>query len=84
MNLSGNKQKKVTPLHEPNIIKDEYLVKFANQFEGRINENVALQVGQLRNDIFSSFDIQKDSVLNEYSYAFKGFAAKLSKEAPQL
>lgn len=65
---------------ETDIIKGEYIIKFENQFEGRISESVALQADQLRNQILTSFNIHSDSVLSEYNYAFKGFAAKLSKE----
>lgn len=63
-----------------NIIEGQYIVTLENQWDGEISEKVAVKVKQKIENILSDHKIHKESVLNRYFYALKGFAAILSDE----
>lgn len=62
------------------IIEEEYIVIFKEQWERQISKQIGREVDQLRHRILSGHSIHENSVLNNYRYAIKGFAAKLTEE----
>lgn len=70
-------------VNDNGIIEGEYIVTFNNQFDSLINESVARQVDQLREQILKASGIPDQAVLSRYRYAIKGFAAKLDSNQVQ-
>ncbi|MDR9415477.1 MAG: S8 family serine peptidase, partial [Gracilimonas sp.] len=60
------------------VIPGEYIVVFKDQWEGRINNNVAQEALQFVNDKISEFGVEEKNVKSRYEYALRGFAAKLT------
>ncbi|MEX2477713.1 MAG: S8 family serine peptidase, partial [Gracilimonas sp.] len=69
----------------PELVPGRYIVVFKDQGEGQISEQAARQAVLKTNAIFTDFSIKQDSLIHQYKYAAKGFAAKLTdSQAEQL
>ena len=68
------------------ILKAEgrYMVLFKNQEEGRISQQSANVTRQRIQSVFSDLKIDPDSLIHEYLYVSKGFAANLSDEQAKV
>ncbi len=85
--IATSKQKtKAKNQDEPSvqIAEGRYIAVFKDQAEGRISSQAADIARQTRRAIFSDLDIAGDSLIHEYLYASKGFAAHLSEEQAKV
>lgn len=67
----------------PKVVPGRYIVVFKNQGERKISENAAQQAVQSTEAIFTDLKLSQDSLIHQYKYALKGFAAKLTKNQVQ-
>ncbi len=67
------------PTLDAELIEGRYIVVFKDQAGEAITEQAAQEAVQLREEIFSDLDIPADSLIHQYKYALKGFAAHLSE-----
>ncbi len=61
------------------VIPGEYIVVFKDQWEGRINNEVAQEALQFVNNKIETFGIKEQNVKSRYEYALRGFAATLTE-----
>lgn len=62
------------------VIPGEYIVVFKDQGKEMSITQAALQAEETTQSLLSEYAIGQDSLLSEYQYAIKGFAAKLCPE----
>lgn len=62
----------------PELAPNRYIVVFKDQGGRQITEEKAQQAVQRTHSLLSDFSIQRDSVIHQYKYALKGFAAQLT------
>lgn len=69
----------------PQLAHNRYIIVFKDQGDREISEVKAQEATQRTQSLLSDFSIQQDSVIHQYKYALKGFAAKLTPlQAEQL
>ncbi|NBC04502.1 MAG: hypothetical protein GVY20_12460 [Bacteroidetes bacterium] len=56
------------------------MILFEDQAKGRISQQAAYETRQMIKSVFSDLKINSDSLIHEYLYVSKGFAAYLSDE----
>lgn len=78
--MSILEEQNLQELKTPEIIEGEYIVIFKDIWNRQINEQTALQVRELRNQVLTANRIERESILHTYDYAVKGFAAKLTDQ----
>jgi hypothetical protein len=67
----------------PELVPGRYIVVYKDQGNRQISKQAAEVARQRTDAIFSELSIKKDSLIHQYSYALKGFAAKLTTEQVQ-
>ncbi|MCH2451185.1 MAG: S8 family serine peptidase [Gracilimonas sp.] len=68
---------------DPELVPGRYIVVYKDQGNRQISKHAAEVARQRTDAIFSELSIKKDSLIHQYSYALKGFAAKLTTEQVQ-
>lgn len=62
------------------ISETRYIISFKDQAYRKISEQAAQQAVERTQAVFTDYNISKDSLIHQYKYASKGFAASLTKE----
>lgn len=64
----------------PELVPGRYIVVYKDQNDRKISEQAAQEAVQRTEAIFSELNIKQDSLIHQYKYALKGFAANLTEE----
>lgn len=62
----------------PELVPGRYIVVYKDQNERQISEQAAADAVQRTSAIFAELSIDADSLIHQYKYALKGFAANLT------
>lgn len=68
---------------DPELVPGRYIVVYKDQGNPQISEQAAQIAVQRTEAIFTELNIKRDSLIHQYKYALKGFAAKLTKTQAQ-